>query len=129
VTEEGRGTLPYDVAVVGAGYVGLPLAQTFADAGRRVLVLDVVPELVQALNEGRSHIHDVPSERLAPHVASGRIAVTTDYEQLQQAKAILIALPTPLTPSRRRMRSGRCSSPDRSSCSSRQPTRARRARS
>ena len=101
MTEEaGRGTLPYDVAVVGAGYVGVPLAQTFADAGRRVLVVDVVPELVEALNHGHSHIQDVPSERLAPHVESGRIAATTDYEQLRQAKAILIALPTPLTPQR-----------------------------
>jgi UDP-N-acetyl-D-glucosamine dehydrogenase len=101
VTEKaGRGALPFDVAVVGAGYVGVPLAQTFADAGRRVLVLDVVPELVDALNEGRSHIQDVPSERLAPHVESGRIAATTDYEQLRQTKAILIALPTPLTPQR-----------------------------
>jgi UDP-N-acetyl-D-glucosamine dehydrogenase len=96
----GQGTFTYDVAVVGAGYVGVPLAQTFADAGRRVLVLDVVPELVEALNNGVSHIEDVPSERLAPHVTSGRIAATTDYEQLGQAKAILIALPTPLTPQR-----------------------------
>jgi len=96
----GDGTFTYDVAVVGAGYVGVPLAQTFADAGRRVLVLDVVPELVEALNHGHSHIEDVPSERLAPHVESGRIAATTDYEQLKQAKAVLIALPTPLTPQR-----------------------------
>jgi len=96
----GQGTFTYDVAVVGAGYVGVPLAQTFADAGRRVLVLDVVPELVEALNNGVSHIEDVPSEQLAPHVTSGRIAATTDYEQLKQAKAILIALPTPLTPQR-----------------------------
>jgi UDP-N-acetyl-D-glucosamine dehydrogenase len=100
IDEAGRPALPYDVAVVGAGYVGVPLAQTFADAGRRVLVLDVVPELVEALNHGHSHIQDVPSERLAPHVKSGRIAATTDYEQLRQAAAILIALPTPLTPQR-----------------------------
>jgi UDP-N-acetyl-D-glucosamine dehydrogenase len=95
-----EGTFTYDVAVVGAGYVGVPLAQTFADAGRRVLVLDVVPELVEALNNGHSHIEDVPSERIAPHVKSGRIAATTDYEQLKQARAIMIALPTPLTPQR-----------------------------
>jgi UDP-N-acetyl-D-glucosamine dehydrogenase len=100
IDEAGRPALPYDVAVVGAGYVGVPLAQTFADAGRRVLVVDVVPELVEALNHGHSHIQDVPSERLAPHVKSGRIAATTDYEQLRQAAAILIALPTPLTPQR-----------------------------
>ena len=55
----------WDVAIIGAGYVGLPLAQTFADAGQRVLVLDVVPELVEAINGGESHIEDVPSEALA----------------------------------------------------------------
>ena len=44
-----------------------------------------MPELVEALNNGISHIGDVPSERLAPHVKSGRIAATTDYEQLKQA--------------------------------------------
>ena len=95
-----EGGFTYDIAVVGAGYVGVPLAQTFADAGKRVLVLDVVPELVDALNQGESHIIDVPSEKLAPHVRSGRIAATTDYEQLRQASAILIALPTPLTKQR-----------------------------
>src|SRR5581483_7012722 len=91
----GLGT--WDVAVIGAGYVGVPLAQTFADAGKRVLLIDVVPELVDALNRGESHIEDVPTETLKPHVDSGRITATLDYEQLRQANAILIALPTPLT--------------------------------
>ena len=95
-----RAAFTYDVAVVGAGYVGVPLAQALADAGKRVLVVDIVPEIVEALNNGNSHIEDVPSEQLAPHVTSGRIAATTDYEQLKQAKAIMIALPTPLTPQR-----------------------------
>ncbi len=90
----------WDVAIIGAGYVGLPLAQTFADAGQRVLVVDVVPQLVDALNAGRSHIEDVPSEVLAPLVAAGKISATLDYEQLKQAAAILIALPTPLTKQR-----------------------------
>jgi UDP-N-acetyl-D-glucosamine dehydrogenase len=90
----------YDVAVVGAGYVGVPLAQALADAGKRVLVLDIVPEIVAALNNGHSHIEDVASEQIAPHVKSGRIAATTDYEQLKAAKAIMIALPTPLTAQR-----------------------------
>jgi len=98
--EASQATRTYDVAVVGAGYVGVPLAQAFADSGRRVLVLDVVRDLVDALNDGHSHIDDVPSERLAPHVKSGRITATTDYEQLRHAGAILIALPTPLTPQR-----------------------------
>ena len=87
----------YDVAIVGAGYVGLPLAQTFAEAGRRVLVVDVVPELVEAINAGRSHIEDVPSETLALHVEAGLITATADYDDLRGAAAILIALPTPLT--------------------------------
>jgi UDP-N-acetyl-D-glucosamine dehydrogenase len=90
-------TETWDVAIVGAGYVGLPLAQTFADAGRRVLVIDVVPELVDAINAGRSHIEDVPSEVLRAHVDAGRITATLDYEGLAKADAILIALPTPLT--------------------------------
>jgi UDP-N-acetyl-D-glucosamine dehydrogenase len=90
----------WDVAIVGAGYVGLPLAQTFADAGKRVLIVDVVPELVDGINAGHSHIEDVPSDLLAPHVSSGAVTATTDYEQLREADAILIALPTPLTPQR-----------------------------
>ena len=92
--------MTWDVAIIGAGYVGLPLAQTFADAGKRVLVVDVVPRLVDAINRGESHIEDVPSEALAPHVEAGRISATLDYEQLQEAAAILIALPTPLTKQR-----------------------------
>jgi UDP-N-acetyl-D-glucosamine dehydrogenase len=87
----------WDVAIVGAGYVGVPLAVAFADAGRRVLLVDAVPELVEALNLGESHIEDVPSERLAPHVDSGRIVATLDYAQTANADAILLALPTPLT--------------------------------
>jgi UDP-N-acetyl-D-glucosamine dehydrogenase len=87
----------WDVAIIGAGYVGLPLATTFAEAGQRVLVVDIVPEIVEAISRGASHIEDVPSEQLAAHVAAGRISATLDYERLKQAAAILVALPTPLT--------------------------------
>ncbi|HKU55867.1 MAG TPA: nucleotide sugar dehydrogenase [Gaiellaceae bacterium] len=87
----------YDVAVVGAGYVGVPLAATFAEAGCRVLLLDVLEEVVAALNRGESHIPDVPSERLAPLVDRGLIRATASYEDLRAADAILIALPTPLS--------------------------------
>ena len=83
----------WDVAIVGAGYVGLPLAQTFADAGKRVLLIDAIPEIVDGINAGRSHIEDVSSEALDAHVSTGRITATLDYEQLRQAEAILIALP------------------------------------
>jgi UDP-N-acetyl-D-glucosamine dehydrogenase len=87
----------WDVAVVGAGYVGVPLAQVFAEAGSRVLLVDVVQDVVDALNRGESHIEDVPSAALAAQVDAGRISATTDYEELREADAILIALPTPLS--------------------------------
>ena len=87
----------YDVAVIGAGYVGVPLAATFGEAGQRVLLVDVEPELVDALNRGESHIVDVDSERLTALVECGRVSATTDYELVRQAHAILIALPTPLS--------------------------------
>src|SRR5512134_38391 len=89
-----------DVAVIGAGYVGVPLAQTFADAGRTALLVDVVPEVVAALNRGESHIRDVPTERLRPLVESGAIRATTDYAEVRGAEAILIAVPTPLSTQR-----------------------------
>ncbi len=93
-------TRVWDVAIVGAGYVGVPLAQVFAEAGRIVLLVDVVGRVVESLNRGRSHIEDVPSEALEPLVREGRISATTDYDALRQADAILIALPTPLSKQR-----------------------------
>jgi UDP-N-acetyl-D-glucosamine dehydrogenase len=90
----------YDVAVIGAGYVGVPLAATFAEAGRRVLLVDVQPNVVEALNRGESHIEDVSSERLKKLVEPGLVVATTDYEQVKQAAAVLIALPTPLSKQR-----------------------------
>ena len=89
--------MAYDVAIVGAGYVGLPLSTTFAEAGCRVLVVDVVEPVVAALNRGESHIEDVGSDRLAPLVEQGLIHATTDYAEMKEADAILIALPTPLS--------------------------------
>jgi UDP-N-acetyl-D-glucosamine dehydrogenase len=89
-----------DVAIVGAGYVGVPLAQVFAAAGKRVLLVDVVPRVVEALNRGESHIEDVPSETLGPLVEAGLVAATTDYDELREADAILIALATPLSKQR-----------------------------
>jgi UDP-N-acetyl-D-glucosamine dehydrogenase len=87
----------YDVAVIGAGYVGVPLAATFAEAGQRVLLVDVQQPIVDALNRGESHIEDVTSERLAELTKNGLVVATTDYEQIKQAHAVLIALPTPLS--------------------------------
>ncbi len=89
-----------EIAVVGAGYVGVPLADTFADAGKHVVLVDVAEDRVAQLNRGESYILDVPAEKLAAHVAAGLIAATTDYDVLKEVDAILIALPTPLSKQR-----------------------------
>ena len=86
-----------DVAIVGAGYVGLPLARTFADAGTSVLLVDVDADRVAQLEAGESYIEDVPTEVLKPLVEAGLIAATTDYDELREADAIVVALPTPLS--------------------------------
>ena len=93
-------TQTWDAAVVGAGYVGVPLAHTLGSAGRSVILIDVSEQVVDGLNRGESHIVDVPSEQLAPLVESGRIRATTDYDVLRNADAVLIALPTPLSKQR-----------------------------
>ena len=89
--------MSWEIAVIGAGYVGVPLAQTFAQAGHKAVLVDVVPEIVDALNRGESHIKDVPSKELKPLVDSGAIAATTDYAAAGEANAVLIAVPTPLS--------------------------------
>jgi UDP-N-acetyl-D-mannosaminuronate dehydrogenase/intein/homing endonuclease len=83
------------VAVIGLGYVGLPLAVAFARAGFPVVGVDVDEKKVAALNAGRSYIGDVSDEDLRPHVASGRLRATTDYDALREADAIFICVPTP----------------------------------
>ncbi len=63
----------------------------------RVLVIDVQPQIVEALNAGTSHIEDVTSDRLAALVDKGLVVASVDYEQVRHAHAVLIALPTPLS--------------------------------
>ena len=89
-----------DVAIVGAGYVGVPLAQVFAEAGRSVLLVDRDAGRVAQLNRGESYIEDVPSEVLKRLVDEHGLRATTDYGELAEADAILIALPTPLSKQR-----------------------------
>ena len=88
------------MAIIGAGYVGMPLARVFADAGKVVLLVDVDREVVDGINRGASHIPDVSSDALKPLVDSGRVSATSDYDALKEVDAILIALPTPLSSQR-----------------------------
>ena len=89
-----------EVAIVGAGYVGLPLAQVFAEAGVPVVLVDVDATRVEAINRGESHVEDVPSSNLAPLVDAGTLTATADYDAVRDPDAVLIALPTPLSANR-----------------------------
>jgi UDP-N-acetyl-D-glucosamine dehydrogenase len=92
--------MSWDIAVIGAGYVGMPHAQAFAEAGKKVLLVDVVQPVVDAINRGESHIKDVSSEDLKALVDKGAVSATTDFSSVRDADAIVIAVPTPLSPQR-----------------------------
>jgi UDP-N-acetyl-D-glucosamine dehydrogenase len=83
------------VAIIGLGYVGLPLATAFAKAGFRTTGIDINQGKVDAINAGRSYIPDVPTDDLAPHVQSGRLTATMDYDVLHDVDAVFICVPTP----------------------------------
>ena len=84
------------VAIMGLGYVGLPLAVVFAEAGFKVIGIDPVAEKVAMLQKGESYVLDVPSETVARFVKEGKLVATTDFSQLKQADAVSICVPTPL---------------------------------
>ncbi|MGE0055191.1 MAG: nucleotide sugar dehydrogenase [Hyphomicrobium sp.] len=90
----------YVVGVVGMGYVGLPLALTAIRAGFHVIGFDTDPARVELLNAGRSGIKHIPNEPIAEASAQGRFKATSDLGKLNEADAILIAVPTPLTKQR-----------------------------
>ncbi len=87
-------------SVIGLGYVGLPLAMEFCDAGFTVIGYDVTQRLVDQLMAGKSHIQDVPSAQVAAHVKSGKFLATTDEAAIGGADTVSIAVPTPLAKTR-----------------------------
>ena len=89
-----------EVAIVGAGYVGLPLGRCFAEAGIPVVLVDIDAERVEAINRGESHVEDVPSKTLAALLEAGTLSATTNYDAIRDADAIVVALPTPLSVNR-----------------------------
>ena len=84
------------VAVIGLGYVGLPLAVEFAQAGFFVTGIDVDEKKVEGVNGGVSHIADVDSGELKPLVETGHLRATADFGVLEAADAVSICVPTPL---------------------------------
>ena len=86
---------PLDLAIVGLGYVGLPLASQAASSGVRVVGFDLSTDVVEGLNAGRSHIDDLTDADVAAMRASG-FEATSDPAVLGEADAIVICVPTPL---------------------------------
>ncbi|MBN8868926.1 MAG: nucleotide sugar dehydrogenase [Solirubrobacterales bacterium] len=86
------------VGIVGLGYVGLPIAVAFAEAGREVIGLDTDPAKIDSINRAESYIEDIPSASL--EALEGRLKATGDYADLADCEAVIICVPTPLTGSR-----------------------------
>ena len=85
-----------DAVIIGMGYVGLPLAQEASAAGLSVIGLDVNPEVVDGLNQGRSHVDDLADSDVVKMLGRGFFA-TTDASQMRRAKTIVVCVPTPLS--------------------------------
>ncbi|MGA2384059.1 MAG: nucleotide sugar dehydrogenase [Gemmatimonadales bacterium] len=85
------------IGIVGLGYVGLPLAVEFAEAGYTVLGFDVTKRVVDGINAGRSHVQDIPSARLGKLVTAGKLSATTDLAKLGEPDLVAICVPTPLS--------------------------------
>jgi UDP-N-acetyl-D-glucosamine dehydrogenase len=85
-----------NIAIIGMGYVGLPLAITFANAGFNVTGIDPIQEKVDMLNRGESYILDISNAQVRKHTEAGRLRATTDYSILTEIDAVSICVPTPL---------------------------------
>jgi UDP-N-acetyl-D-glucosamine dehydrogenase len=89
-----------NIAIIGLGYVGLPLCLQFARRGVRVLGLDIDAQKVRALNAGRSYIQHIPAGEIKKTVRAGKFSATTDFAKIKNVQAILICVPTPLKKNR-----------------------------
>ncbi len=85
------------IGIVGLGYVGLPLALAFAEAGFKVLGFDIQQKRVDAVNKGKSYIADVASEQFKAVLSNNLLRATTEQDRLRETDAICICVPTPLT--------------------------------
>ena len=88
------------IAILGQGYVGLPLAVAFAESGFQVVGLDVNADRVNDLAKGVSDVEDIPNSRLQPLVESGSYRASTDFGELTHSDATIICVPTPLSKTR-----------------------------
>jgi UDP-N-acetyl-D-glucosamine dehydrogenase len=84
------------VGVLGLGYVGLPFAVVFAEAGFKVIGIDPIPDKVARIQRGESYVLDVPDATIKRLVGQGRLQATSDFAALEQVDAVAICVPTPL---------------------------------
>jgi len=84
------------IGILGLGYVGVPLASAFGEAGFQVTGVDPDPNKVNSINKGESYIKDVPSEQIARLLKLSRLSATTDFSVLRNCDAVSICVPTPL---------------------------------
>src|SRR3954467_10409444 len=84
------------VGIIGLGYVGLPLAVEFANAGFAVTGIDVLQSKIDGLNRGESHVQDVPSADIAKYVGAKKFHATSDFSVVRDLDTINICVPTPL---------------------------------
>jgi UDP-N-acetyl-D-glucosamine dehydrogenase len=88
------------IAIVGLGYVGLPLSLQFARSGVSVLGLDVDPAKIESLNAGRSYIKHIESSAIAEHVKGKMFEASADFSRIKEVEAVIICVPTPLNKNR-----------------------------
>ncbi len=88
------------IAIVGLGYVGLPLSLQFARSGVNVLGLDVDPAKIESLNAGRSFIKHIESSAIAEHVKAKMFEASADFSRIKEVEAVIICVPTPLNKNR-----------------------------
>lgn len=88
------------IAIVGLGYVGLPLSLQFARSGVKVLGLDIDPSKIEAIHSGRSYIKHIEPTAIADSVKAGMFSASTDFSKVREVEAVIICVPTPLNKNR-----------------------------
>ena len=90
----------HKIAIIGLGYVGLPLSLQFARSGVNVLGVDTDPAKISDCNAGRGYIKHISSEMISEQVKAGRFSATNDFSRIKEVQAVIICVPTPLNKNR-----------------------------
>ena len=87
----------FSVGIIGLGYVGLPLALTFAENNIKVIGFDINTDYLEKLRNGKSYIHHIPSKRISKQINNNCLVPTNDFKKISEVNVIIICVPTPLT--------------------------------